>query len=315
MSDILISIIIPTYNRASILNQTLDSVLNQTYSNWECIVVDDGSTDDTEELLAKYCAKDPRFKYCKRPPETPKGGNVCRNLGFGLSKGEFVKWLDSDDLLSHDLLLAQINAVKHLEEKYVLITSKWNYFSETVDDVKPRREETNKNYDNGFNLISDFGNFSTFLPSHVYLVRREVIQKSGLWNESLLINQDAEFFTRVLLNTKKIIHPVAGMVYYRYSFSDENVSRFSTLDKCRDAIISWILIDSYIKLYTKSVHSHKYVENGKRHLLSKIQNKEILIEYNWFLGKRTLKDWLQKRKLKIYGIIKHFYPIRIFKNH
>ncbi|WP_167330294.1 glycosyltransferase family 2 protein [Flavobacterium denitrificans] len=316
MNDILISIIIPTYNRASILNQTLDSVLSQTYSNWECIVVDDGSSDDTEELLAQYCAKDSRFKYFKRPLETPKGGNVCRNLGFELSKGAFVKWLDSDDLLSADLLLSQISAAaKYLEEKYVLITSKWNYFSETVDDVKPRIEKTNKNYDSGFSLISDFGNFGTFLPSHVYLVRRELIQKSGLWNESLSINQDAEFFTRVLLNTKKIIHPVDGMVYYRCSFSDENVSRFTTLDKCRDSIISWILIDSYIKLYTKSIHSHKYIENGKRHLLSKIQNKEILIEYNWFLGKRNLKDWLLKRKLKMYGITRHFYLIRIFKNH
>lgn len=316
MNEILISIIIPTYNRASILSQTLDSVLSQTYTNWECVIVDDGSTDTTDKLLLEYCMLDSRFKYFKRPADALKGSNTCRNLGFEFSKGEFIKWLDSDDVLSQDLLASQINAVsKYSEEKYILVTSKWNYFVDTINGINSKKEEIYKNYDNGFNLISDFGNFNTFLPPHVYLVRREIIAKSGQWNECLLINQDGEFFTRVLLNTKKVIHAEEGVAYYRYSFSDENVSRFSTLDKCRDSIISWILIDSYIKLYNKSVHSHKYVENGKRHLLRKISNKEILIEYNWFLGKITLKDWLRERKLKIYGIIKRFNAISIFKNH
>ncbi|TDP00877.1 glycosyltransferase family 2 protein [Flavobacterium sp. 245] len=307
MNDILVSIIIPTYNRANILSQTLDSVLSQTYNNWECIIVDDGSTDNTDRLLAEYCKKDVRFKYYKRAQDTPKGGNVCRNLGFELSKGTFIKWLDSDDLLSDNLLTSQINAVsKYLEKKYILATSKWNYFSDSIDEIAPKSEGINKNYENGFDLISDFGKDNTFLPPHVYLVRRELVIKSGLWNDSLLINQDGEFFTRVLLNTKKIIHAEEGMAYYRYSFSPDNVSRFSTVEKCRHSIISWILIDSYIKLYTKSIYSDKYVENGKQHLLRKISDKEILQEYDWFLGKKNLKDWFLKKKLKIYEIIKRF---------
>ena len=63
----LVSIIIPTYNRAHLIKETLDSVLTQTYTNWECIIVDDGNSDNTEEVINSYIAKDQRFKYCHRP--------------------------------------------------------------------------------------------------------------------------------------------------------------------------------------------------------------------------------------------------------
>ncbi|MCC4214662.1 glycosyltransferase family 2 protein [Leeuwenhoekiella parthenopeia] len=98
MDEPLISIIIPTYNRANVINETLDSVLAQTYTHWECIVVDDGSTDDTALLLNTYNEQDHRFKYLFRTKE-PKGASSCRNLGLQNAKGEFCIFLDSDDML------------------------------------------------------------------------------------------------------------------------------------------------------------------------------------------------------------------------
>ncbi len=80
--SIIIIIIIPTYNRAHLIGETLDSILAQTYTNWECIVVDDGSTDETDSLLAAYCAKDKRFQYQHRLSDRPKGANACRNYRF-----------------------------------------------------------------------------------------------------------------------------------------------------------------------------------------------------------------------------------------
>jgi glycosyltransferase involved in cell wall biosynthesis len=94
----IVSIIIPTYNRAHLIGETLDSVLAQTYTNWECIIVDDGSTDNTDEVVEEYVKKDSRFKYYHRPDEHLPGGNGARNYGFKMSKGEYVNWLDSDDL-------------------------------------------------------------------------------------------------------------------------------------------------------------------------------------------------------------------------
>lgn len=105
----LVSIIIPTFNRAHLIGETLDSVLAQTYQNWECIVVDDGSTDGTEELLDEYVAKDARFQYYHRPDDRLPGGNAARNYGFEVSKGEYVNWLDSDDLFDCKKIEKQID--------------------------------------------------------------------------------------------------------------------------------------------------------------------------------------------------------------
>ena len=82
MNNPLVSIIIPTYNRAHFIGETLESVLAQTYHNWECIVIDDGSTDYTDELMEFYCEKDSRIQYYHRPSHKPKGANACRNYGF-----------------------------------------------------------------------------------------------------------------------------------------------------------------------------------------------------------------------------------------
>ena len=95
----LVSVIIPTYNRSHLLDETLVSLLNQTYQNWECIVVDDDSTDTTTAVLQKYIAKDNRFQYHHRPKDRLRGGNAARNYGFEISKGKYIQWFDSDDIM------------------------------------------------------------------------------------------------------------------------------------------------------------------------------------------------------------------------
>src|SRR5690554_5283951 len=104
----LVSIIIPTYNRAHLIGETLDSVLAQTYQNWECIVVDDGSTDNTDEVMAAYMAKDSRFQYHHRPKDRLPEGNAARNYGFEVSKGEYIQWFDSDDLMLPEFINEKI---------------------------------------------------------------------------------------------------------------------------------------------------------------------------------------------------------------
>lgn len=97
--NILVSIVIPTYNRANLIIETLDSVTNQSYQNWECIIVDDGSTDNTQDVVENYVNKDSRFSFYKRPANRPNGGNAARNFGLSVSKGQLINWLDSDDKL------------------------------------------------------------------------------------------------------------------------------------------------------------------------------------------------------------------------
>lgn len=105
----LISIIVPCYNQAQYLPETLRSVLDQVYQNWECIIVNDGSPDNTEEVALEWCAKDSRFQYLKKE----NGGlSDTRNYGIKHSKGKYIQVLDSDDKISKDYSLEAIEVLE-----------------------------------------------------------------------------------------------------------------------------------------------------------------------------------------------------------
>jgi glycosyltransferase involved in cell wall biosynthesis len=111
MNNPLVSIIIPTYNRAHLIRETLDSILIQSYENWECIVVDDGSSDNTDDLLAEYIKKDNRFKYLINA--RTKGAQGARNTGLLNSKGDFIQFFDSDDIMYSHYLKMKMEAFNH----------------------------------------------------------------------------------------------------------------------------------------------------------------------------------------------------------
>ena len=112
----LISIIIPVYNRVDIISETLDSVLSQSYQNWECIIVDDGSTDNSWDFLSEYIKKDSRFHLYKRPNNRKSGGCGARNFGYLKSKGKYVKWLDSDDIIEKELVEKEVQKLEENRE-------------------------------------------------------------------------------------------------------------------------------------------------------------------------------------------------------
>ncbi|AEE20035.1 glycosyltransferase involved in cell wall biosynthesis [Dokdonia sp. Hel_I_63] len=108
----MISIIIATYNRAAYIGETLSSIINQTYTDFECIIIDDGSTDNTSDIVAAITKEDSRFTYIIRPETVKKGANHSRNYGYSLSKGNYVKFFDSDDVMLPTHLETSINILK-----------------------------------------------------------------------------------------------------------------------------------------------------------------------------------------------------------
>lgn len=118
MNNPFVSIIIPTYNRAHLIGETLDSVLAQTYQNWECIIVDDGSTDDSEFVINEFIKKDKRFRYFRRPIDIVKGASSCRNYGLQKAIGDFIVFLDSDDLLTVECLSGRITSITKNKNNY-----------------------------------------------------------------------------------------------------------------------------------------------------------------------------------------------------
>lgn len=189
----LLSIIIPTYNRDSLLGQTLDSILAQSYKNWECIIVDDGSEDNTFELVDFYVKKDQRFQYYLRPQDRPKGANACRNYGFEKSKGEFINWFDSDDLMTVDFLEKKVDAA--LSGYYDFVITKTECFRGHRENVIHKNENyyTFEEYPiTNYNYVAQNINWLTY----DFFVKRELAEKVK-FNERLSSFQERNFFCKI----------------------------------------------------------------------------------------------------------------------
>lgn len=187
----LVSIIIPVYNREDLIGETLASVLAQTYQNWECIVVDDGSTDNTKSVVQKYVDTDPRFKLVDRPDYHKSGGNGARNYGFEISNGDLVLWFDSDDIMDKQKLAIQVrHQIKSGADVAICQTL---YFKE--DGVKFLKKDGKIESQN---FLIDFiiGKLD-IITNALIIARNFCIQNHLFWNEDLFKAQEWEFYVKL----------------------------------------------------------------------------------------------------------------------
>lgn len=207
MNQPLVSIIIPTYNRAHLIGETLESVLKQTYKNWECIIVDDESTDNTLEIVEKYLKLDNRFQYHQRPSRLKKGANACRNYGFELSKGEYINWFDSDDVMLENFISLRLD-----------------YF----DDLTNIIVATGYSVDNNLNIINkiDLNNTKDLFKDYT-LWKLKIFTPSILFKKSFLMNfelfnlnfhrgQETEFFSRLFYKLPKTEYKIINEPLFKY---------------------------------------------------------------------------------------------------
>lgn len=129
----LLSVVIPTYNRAPIIYRALDSVASQTFRNWECIIVDDHSTDHTKEVAESYCKKDSRFHYLIN--EQKKGAQGARNTGLKHAQGDWVLFFDSDNIMHSDMLESMVEAIGEFKEQYDVFTCFSNMVSAQSGEI------------------------------------------------------------------------------------------------------------------------------------------------------------------------------------
>jgi glycosyltransferase involved in cell wall biosynthesis len=187
----LVSIIIPTYNRAHLIGETLDSVVAQTYENWECIIVDDSSSDNTDEVVGKYTKKDSRFKYYHRPEEHLQGGNGARNYGFKMSRGDFIQWFDSDDMMDENLLFEQIENM--ISFNVVMSICLYDRYNEDFSKITVKCVEYSVKNSLYYDYIMKVFSFNLLTT----LFSRSYLQNYKL-NEKLFKSQEYEFIQRIL---------------------------------------------------------------------------------------------------------------------
>lgn len=198
-----VSIIIPCYNYAHFLPETLDSIRLQTYSNWECIIVDDGSTDNTKEIAQYYILQDSRFKYLH---QNNGGAASARNAGIEESKGEFIQFLDADDLIELDKLKYQADFLVENPDVDIVYGSA-RFFTKKNHQIELFTEAVQKfnNSGKGESIVVDFlqGNLPVISTP---LSRRAVLQSLGMLREELEGNEDYEFWLRCAIADKNFFY-------------------------------------------------------------------------------------------------------------
>jgi len=188
----LVSIIIPVFNRFDLLVETLESILLQTYTTWECLLVDDHSTDDTFQLLQVYCQRDKRFIPMRRPDDRQKGACACRNFGWEQSSGDLIQWFDSDDIMNPDMLFRKVQLL--ITEEVDFVVNKVVYFDST-GNLEQQKYSLESNH-----ILADFiSNKLRFYTPGPMFKRSFLIKQEKLFNERLTKHQEVEFFFRLLL--------------------------------------------------------------------------------------------------------------------
>ena len=191
----MISIVIPTFNRAKVIKRTLDSIYVQKYEDWECLIVDDYSSDDTEETVKHYTKKDSRFLFIKNTRK--KGAQGARNTGILAAKGEWIVLFDSDNVMKESFLL---EISRMINKEYEVI----NTWSNVLDSTTSERLR-------GFKWVNNGDIHKRLLTGKCYVdnsstaIRRSLLFDIGLlaedcpafqeWDTHLRISKLAKYFT------------------------------------------------------------------------------------------------------------------------
>lgn len=289
-----VSIIIPTYNRARLLTMTLESVKQQSFVNWECIIVDDYSTDNTKEVVDSFILSDNRFSYYKRPKLNPKGANACRNYGFTIAKGDFIKFLDSDDLLLRDSVNGQCDDL--IKNKELDMTCGYvRFFKIDIKNSWEMKPEIMNSNDPLLDFVTSKLVFHTTGP----LWRVNFLKKQDvLFDEEMHKLQDTEFHYRMLLAGLNFEFRDNAIAYYR-----RDSSHSITKDNGLRNLIS---VFRYKELVFNTFnHSNLIILNNTRRLIA--NNVSILSHKIISSNSNIIERWnaMQLIHTRLFRILNH----------
>jgi len=246
----IISVVIPCFNQSQYLFDSTNSILDQSFKRWECIIVNDGSTDNTDLIGYEICKKDERFKYIFK-----KNGGLssARNEGIKNAIGEFILLLDADDKFHH-LFMEKALSILIQEKKYGVVTC-WGrrFVGDSYDDTfKPKGG-------NNFNFLFKNAAIGTSL------IRKKCWEEIGGYDENMKKGyEDWEFYIRLTQNWNVYVIKEV-LFYYRQSISSMRVKALKNFD-------------IEIKEYIFKKHKKLYVENYDlliKNLLNSIEKEKI----------------------------------------
>lgn len=220
MSDKLISIIVPIYNKEKYISKCLDSILQQDYYNFEIIIIDDGSTDNSSHIVKDYCSKNKNIKYYF---QTNQGVSAARNKGLDLVSGEYIIFIDADDYISKKFI-SNLVLKKSINDDIVIAgLSKYFYNNIFLEKIFPSEEKilSQKDFFKNFFVEQNKNGIYGFVCSK--LIKSSIIKENNLrFNQDLVLGEDLEFFMRYYSFCKQI-HLIKECDYFYLQNTNENL--------------------------------------------------------------------------------------------
>lgn len=304
-----ITVICPLYNKAKYIESTINSVRNQLYQNWELLIIDDGSNDGSYELVQKIIleSKSENIFLIKRSDfKQSKGASVCRNIGIQLAKGDFVLFLDADDLLVRQCLSQRIECVKKYPNfSYYIFNVA--YFKTNIENVYAKEKPGFIEIVNFFLACNKhkfclgcFLKFNLLWHTSGPLWRREALESLNGFDESFQRLQDPELHTRALLNEG---------LSFKYLKIKTKYDVLHRMDEDRGVWNKNEFIEKQVKSTIKYIDlfSSKLIEQGKKKYLKKMQGFLLwgeIVAYRLLLTKEepTLIDSMRSSLKQIYNL-------------
>lgn len=244
----LVSICIPAFNAEKYLRATIDSVINQTYPVIEIIIVDDGSSDGTVKILQGMV--DNRLKYVTH---ANKGASAARNAALQLCSGDYIKFMDADDLLNPGCIEQQLGRIAG--KNNCIASAKWGrFYTEDASDFNLSPETVWKDLPGIDWLVEsliDTG--ANMMQPGIFLIPRAIIEKAGPWDESLNLIDDFDYMVRVISNSAMVLFCEDAVLKYR-----------SGLSKSLSGSNSALHLDSAFRSLTKGIQQLLATKNDER---------------------------------------------------
>ena len=230
----MISIIVPTYNRAKLIHRSLDSIMNQTSSDWECLIIDDYSNDNTKQVVQSYINNDNRFSYHLN--ERRKGAQGARNTGIMKAKGEYVCFFDSDDFMYPNYIDLVCHKIKENNNKIILT------YGQMIDERTSEKMEVMKNIDDG-NLHIKLLRGGAYVAYNMAVIPIDDVRRIGFLDEKCPSHQELE--THIRLSKYCQYSVVPEILWNYYVGRDDMIS--SNIEKHLEGLI-----------YIMRKHSYQY---------------------------------------------------------
>lgn len=267
-NDFIVSIIIPTYNRSALLAEAIQSCINQTYRPIECIIVDDGSTDDTKEIVTKIENANISLFTVKYIFQQNAGSQVARNTGMAAATGEFIQYLDSDDLLYPDKIANQVNYFNQHPDCEAVFGD----WEKGTIDVKEKVVA----YESG-DLIAQFLT-EKCIANFAMLMREQLVKKIGDWDVNIKRNQEIDFHLRGVLAGGKFEYQPGVCGLWR-THEEERIANSSGFSSAIRFYKKWENILREKKIWDQSMA------------------EGINKNYMWFLGNYPTSSDVEMKKL------------------